>query len=146
MHPYPTTPRPQFAIRHHVLPQFPTATSACSPGRETLSSEISNRQRFRPSFAYGCPPGGRRRRTGRAGRTVLIKEASPPEEVEQSLAASRGGRKVRTPQGMVAANGGPERSGESATERRQPRAFGHGATVKRGGKSSPGPFERADAR
>ena len=55
----------------------------------------------------------------------------PPEEVEQSLAAPRGGRKVRTPQGRVAASGGPERSGESATERRQPRAFGRGATVKR---------------
>src|SRR5439155_1550859 len=42
----------------------------------------------------------------------------PPEEVEQSLAASRGGRKVRTPQGMVAANDGPEtmsRGGRTAS-------------------------------
>jgi hypothetical protein len=56
---------------------------------------------------------------------------APPEEVEQSLAASRGGRKVRTPQGRVAANGGPERSGESATEKRPPRAERRGARVKR---------------
>src|SRR3989442_12580855 len=91
--------------------------------------------------------GGRRRPAHWTGRPDSSnQEASPPEEVEQSLAASRGGRKVRTPQGMVAANGGPERSGESATERRQPRAFGRGATGKPGGKSSPGPFERADAR
>src|SRR5207249_1943338 len=78
-------------------------------------------------------------RRGRGGQW-LTREAEresahagrlPPEEVEQSLAAPGGGRKVRTPQGRVAANGGPERSGESATERRQPRAARRGAMVKR---------------
>src|SRR5271156_5613975 len=51
------------------------------------------------------------------------------ERIRQSLASDRGGRKVRTPKGRVAANGGPERSGESATERRRPRESGE--SVKR---------------
>src|SRR5262249_40327890 len=55
----------------------------------------------------------------------------------------RGGRKVRTPQGRVAANGGPERSGGSGTERRRPRAARRGGTGERGGKSSPAPPGRA---
>src|SRR5262249_53315558 len=50
------------------------------------------------------------------------------------------------PEDKVAANGGLERSGESATEKRPPGTVRSRARVKRRGKSSPDPFVRTDAR
>src|SRR5438034_9618943 len=88
MHPYPTTPRPQFAIRHHVLPQFPTAASACSQVGRRCQAKFLIDSAFAPASPVAAPrvAGGRKAPhwTGRPDRSN--QEAFPPEEVEQSLA------------------------------------------------------------
>src|SRR5207244_189248 len=82
-----------------------------------LRETVARRLPERPANAIlARREGGGERLTDGVGRA--------PEEVEQPPVAQRGGRKVRTPQDRVAVNGGLERSGESATEKRPPRATG----------------------
>src|SRR5262245_58121644 len=95
-------------------------------GRKSASS------RCRTRFGSGA----RKRRPALDSRLGSRYSFGSAEGIKRPLSGS-GERKVRTPKDGMAANGGPERSGESATEKRPPSSNqSKTARVKRRGKNS----------